>query len=59
MGGDLVKGQDTYNKTLTIEYPNMVVRVHIPDLTEEENNKRMSLIHKAAFELVETLRKNV
>ena len=29
-------------------YPNMVVRVHRPDITQEERNRRMKQIHKAA-----------
>ncbi len=33
-------------------YPNAVVRVHFPDLTEEENRKRMQEIRKAAEEIL-------
>ena len=37
---------------LTFTYPNMIVRVHFPDLTNEENKRRMKKIHKAAEELL-------
>ena len=44
-----MKGQaDTYKETKVFTYPNMVVRVHIPDLTDEERNRRMKAISKAA-----------
>lgn len=29
-------------------YPNMVVRVHRPDITQEERNRRMKQIYKVA-----------
>lgn len=42
----------------TFTYPNAIVRVHFPDLSEEENNRRMKLIKKATAELLkETLGK--
>ncbi len=36
----------------TFTYPNMVVRVHYPDLTEEENKRRMKRLHQAAAEIL-------
>ena len=36
----------------TFTYPNMVVRVHYPDLTEEENKRRMKRLYKAAEEIL-------
>lgn len=36
----------------TFTYPNVIVRVHFPDLSDEENKKRMKQIHKAATELL-------
>jgi ribosome recycling factor len=36
----------------TFTYPNMVVRVHFPDLTEEENKRRMKRLHQAAAEIL-------
>lgn len=41
----------------TFTYPNAIVRVHFPDLSDEENNKRMKKIHKAAMELLKETRK--
>lgn len=39
-------------KIETFTYPNAIVRVHFPDLTDEENSKRMKKIRKAAEELL-------
>ena len=36
----------------TFTYPNMIVRVHFPDLTEEENKRRMKCLHQAATEIL-------
>ena len=41
------KKEDTYSEVKTFTYPNMIVRVHLPDLTEDERNKRMRTIQKA------------
>ena len=43
---------DTYKEVKTFTYPNMVVRVHIPDLSGEERTQRMKAIQKAAAELL-------
>ena len=40
------------SEILTFNYPNAVVRVHLPDLTDEEQKARMKKIHKAAEELL-------
>jgi ribosome recycling factor len=45
---------DTYKEVRVFEYPNMTVRVHIPDLTEEERARRMKAIHNAAAELLKS-----
>ena len=48
-----MKGQiDTYKEVRTFEFPNWVIRVHIPDLTEEERARRMKAIHNAAADLL-------
>ena len=44
--------QDTYKEIKTFTYSNAIVRVYIPDLTEEERTKRMKSIHKAASSLL-------
>lgn len=36
----------------TINYPNMIVRVHRPELSAEERKKRMKEIEKAAGKLL-------
>ena len=43
---------DIYNETKVLHYPNMVVRVHFPDITDEEQKKRMEAIRKAAVNLL-------
>lgn len=44
--------KDTYKEVRTFHYENAVVRVHIPDLTEEESARRMKAIKEAAAELL-------
>lgn len=44
--------QDTYKEVKVFEYPDMIIRVHIPDLTEDERKRRMKQIEKAAAELL-------
>ena len=46
---DRVEGQC---KIETFTYPNAIVRVHFPDLTDGENSRRMKKIRKAAEELL-------
>lgn len=46
-----MKNQDTYKAVKTFIYPNAIVRVHIPDLTEEEQRRRMKRIHAAAADM--------
>ena len=46
------KVQDIYKETKIIEYPNMIIRVHIPDLTKEERDRRMKIIHDASARLL-------
>ena len=43
---------DSYKEIKTFNYPNAVVRVYIPDLTEEERTRRMNEIKKAASRLL-------
>ncbi len=46
-----------YNTT-TLNFPNAVIRVHRPELTEQERSKRMKAIHKASADLLKELEKN-
>lgn len=48
-----MKGQvDSYKEVKVFTYPDMVIRVHIPDLTEDERKHRMKNIEKAAAALL-------
>ena len=44
---------DKIKTTRVYEYPNAIVRVHIPDLTVEENERRKKQIYEAARRLLE------
>ena len=45
---------DGQREVQTFTYPNMVIRVHFPDLTDEERKKRTKELHKAAEELLKS-----
>ncbi len=45
---------DTYKEIKEFDFPNMKVRVHIPELTEDERNRRLKAIHKAAGDLLKS-----
>ena len=47
-----MQSQDTYSTVKTFTYPNAIVRVHIPDLAEEERKRRLKRIHDAAANLL-------
>lgn len=47
-----MKCTDTYKEVRVFEFPDAVVRVHIPDLTEEERARRMKRLHDAAADLL-------
>lgn len=47
-----MKRQDIYKETITITFPNMIATIHIPDLTKEELNNRMSQIKKASTQIL-------
>lgn len=40
--------------TQTFIYPNAIVRVHSPDLTPEERERRMKQIHDSAMALIKS-----
>lgn len=48
------KSADTYKETREFNFPNMTVRVHIPDIAEKERTRRMKAIHNAAAELLKS-----
>ena len=47
-----MKQNDTYGEPKTIEFPNAVVKVYSPILTEEERKRRMEQIAKSAANLL-------
>lgn len=50
---------DRIKEVRTYHYPKGVVRVHIPDLTEEERARRMKIIADAAADLLRSqMKKN-
>jgi ribosome recycling factor len=51
------KVQDTYKEVKTFTYQNAVVRVHIPDLTTEEREKRMNELKKATARFMKAVEK--
>ena len=48
------KSSDTYKETKEFQFPNMTVRVHIPNLTADEKNRRMKAVYQAASELLKS-----
>ena len=44
--------EDTYKEVRTFRYGENVARVHIPDLTDEERERRMREIARLAGELL-------
>lgn len=44
--------QPSCKEVRTMEFPGMIARVCIPDLTSEERAERMKLIHKEAANLL-------
>lgn len=44
--------KDTYKEVRVFQYDNAVVRVHIPDLTSEEQNRRMKEVERTAMQLI-------
>ena len=38
----------------TFQYPNMIVRVHFPDLTDDERKRRNKELYKAAEDILKS-----
>lgn len=47
-----MKVSDTYKEVRVFDFPNATVRVHIPELSPEEREKRMKIIKRAAENLL-------
>lgn len=50
-----MQSKDTYKEIRTFTYPNAIVRVHIPDLSTDERNRRMRKVEKAAADLLKSV----
>lgn len=50
-----MRSKDTYKEVITFEDPRAIVRVHIPDLTEEERSRRIAQAQRAAADLLKTI----
>ena len=54
-GSETMQAQaETYKEIKTFEYPNMTIRVHIPDLSDVERNRRMKQLEKATEALLKS-----
>ena len=51
------KSQDVYSEVKVFEYPNAIVRVHIPDISDEENERRIKAVRKAAEAVLKEVHK--
>lgn len=47
--------KDTYKETRVFESSKAIIRVHFPDIDEEENSRRMEEFRKAAEDLLRAL----
>lgn len=47
------RNADTYKETRIFEFPNMIVKVNIPDLTPEERAVRLQRVYDAAVDILE------
>lgn len=47
-----MKTSDTYGEPIILKYPNAIVRVFRPVLSDEEKKKRMQIIHDTAADLL-------
>jgi hypothetical protein len=42
-------------ETRTFVYPNIIVRVHFPDISDEENERRMKKLRKSAIAVMKVV----
>ena len=47
-----MKEKDTYSEVRTIRHGDIVARVHIPNLTQDERDRRMKAVSQAASKLL-------
>lgn len=51
------KCRDVYKEVRVFEYPGWIIRVHIPDISDEENERRMKAVRKSAEALLKEVHK--
>lgn len=47
-----MKVQDTYKEPYRLEMKGAIINIYVPELSKEENARRMKKIHDAAAELL-------
>lgn len=50
-----MKQRDTYKEVRVMEFPGMIARVYIPDISPEERARRMKEIRNAAESLLKSV----
>ena len=50
--------KDVYGEPIMVDYPNSIIRVYKPILTDEERTRRMKAIEKAMIDLLLSGRKS-
>ena len=51
------RSRDVYKEVRVFEYPGWIIRVHIPDISDEENERRMKQVRKSAEALLKEVSK--
>ena len=52
-----MQSQDAIKKIKTFTYADAIVRVHVPDLAEDERNRRMKEVRKSAEAILKGIEK--
>ena len=53
-----MKNRDKYKEVRVFKYPDATVRVHIPELTDEEREKRLNALKRSAETLLREVLRN-
>lgn len=53
-----MQNRDKYKKVIVFKYPNATVRVHIPELTDEEREKNAKALKRSAEALLREVLRN-
>ena len=52
-----MQSQDAIKEVKTFTYADAIVRVHIPDLAEDERNRRMKEVQRAAQQILKGVKR--